>query len=338
MLRPPSGSGAVRVLLLALFLFVVAVPPGGGTARARTACAEAGRPLRVMTLNLQFTRVWGRGRELDTLARYVAAREVDVLLLQEVSGGLLAGASSTADELRQILHGRFGLAFELVYAPASGVRGLFTVGNAVLSRCPVVRRAVARLPEVAELRVAGAKWRLERNVLGVEIATHDGSVAVYTTHLCADCEAEDRSIQLARALTFLNRREAGRDRPVLFGGDFNLDIFRSAGERRLYRRIRDAGFVDVAAVDRPAESLCAEPSRPDDSCTVGVADPIRPHSRRIDYLFARGAVAVVEQEVVFNPRIDARLPAVSNHAAVAAALRLGGMPRIARSATARPGL
>ncbi len=326
----------MRILLAMLLL----LPPllAAEPARARSGCAEAGESLHVMTLNLQFTRVWGQGRELRILAEYMAERKVDVLLLQEVSGGLLTGSASTAEELRRLLRERFDLAYELVYAPASGVRGLFTVGNAVLSRCPVVTRGIEALPEVAELRLAGGKWRLRRNVLGVEIATHRGPVAVYTTHLCADCSAEQRGVQLAEALEFIATREEGRDRPVVFGGDFNLDLFRSAGERRLYRRIRDAGFIDLAAVHRPAETLCAEPSRPDSDCTVGVADPVRPHSRRIDYLFASGPIAVTEQGVVFNPRVDGSTRAVSNHAAVAARLRLGTAgERMAHAATELPG-
>lgn len=327
----------MRVLLLVLLVLPQLLV--AERTRARSGCAEAGASLHVMTLNLQFTRVWGEGRELEILADYVAEGEVDVLLLQEVSGGLLTGSSSTAEDLRRLLRERFGLAFELVYAPASGVRGLFTVGNAVLSRCPIVTRRIEALPEVPELRVVGGKWRLHRNVLGVEIATHRGPVAIYTTHLCADCEAQERGGQLEEALAFIAEREAGRDRPVVFGGDFNLDLFRSGAERRLYRRIRDAGFADVAAVHRPAESLCAEPSRPDADCTVGVADPVRPHSRRIDYLFASGPIEVAEQRVVFNPRVDTGMPAVSNHAAVAARLRLGGGgERVAHAATDLPGL
>ncbi len=342
MLGPASGRCAVRSrLLVLLVLFVLSqLVPTAVAARARTACAEGRGDLQVITLNLQFTRVWGRGGELDTLAEYVAGSEVDVLLLQEVSGGLLTGTSSTADRLRRILGERYGLTYELVYAPASGVRGLFTVGNAILSRCPIVTRRVRELPQVAELRVAGAKWRIHRNLLGVEIATHRGPVAVYTTHLCADCSAAQRADQLEDALSFIAAREAGRDRPVVFGGDLNLDLFRDGGsERRLYRRIRASGFRDVAAVDRPAESLCAEAASPDAECTVGVADPYRPRSRRIDYLFTRGPIGVAGHRVAFNPRIDPRMKAVSNHAAVAARLRLAsGHERIARAPVGASGL
>ncbi len=327
----------MRSLLLVLLLVPQLLLTTAGAARAWAGCARAGSELHVMTLNLQFTRAWGDGRELRVLADHVAERKVDVLLLQEVAGGLLTGGSSTAEELRRLLRERHDLAFELVYAPASGIRGLFTVGNAVLSRCPVTGRRIEALPEVAELRLVGGKWRLRRNVLGVEIATHRGTVALYTTHLCADCDAGQRGIQLEEALAFIAEREAGRARPVIFGGDFNLDLFRD-GELYLYRRIREAGFVDLAAVGRPPDSLCAEPTRPDATCTVGVADPIRPHSRRIDYLFASGPLELAEQRVVFNPRVDAGTRAVSNHAAVAARLRLDGDERVAHAATDPPGL
>ncbi len=297
------------------------------------ACGE--NDLRVMSFNLEFSRVWTDSRQIERLAAGVAGKDIDVLLLQEVSGGLLTGTSSTAGDLRRILHRRHGLSYELVHAPASGVRGLFTVGNAILSRCPITSWKSYPLPQVAELGILGGRWRLARNLLAADIETARGSVALYATHLCAACSAGERMRQLEVVLATIDRREADRRRPVVLGGDFNLDLFRDQGiERPLYRRIRSAGFVDAATSRLPAEHLCARPAHPDAFCTVGVADPYRPQSRRIDYLFVRSGLIARDLKVLFHPHMRRAAMALSDHAAILA--RLGWSDRPERHAGAMP--
>lgn len=257
------------------------------------------RSLRALTINLQFSEIRERG--------------------------VLAGTRSTALDLHDLLRDRHGLVFDSRTALEDGVPGLLTVANAVLSRCPVLDMRTAALPEIAELEVLGGRFRLGRNVVMVRLLVPEvGEIGVYDTHLCARCTAEQRRRQLAAALAFVTANEDGGARPVIFGGDLNLDIHRDARvDRALYDLILHANLRDTATANiDPVEQLCAQPAEPDAYCTVGVAKPIRPHSRRIDYLFVRNVAAIAVHRVVFNPRIDPTQPAVSNHAGVLAELVL----------------
>ena len=325
-----------RALLFALCLltaFSAGCSPGPGDARpsqepeARAACrdvAERGS-LRVLTLNLHFSAVRDRDRRLRAIGDFIAAEAIDVVLLQEVAAGLLVRSRSTALELQDLLRDRHGLVLDERSAVEDGVPGLLTVANAVLSRCLVLDERAVALPEIAELGILGFRFRLGRNVLMTRLLVPEiGEIDVYNTHLCASCTAKERRRQLEAALSFIEKNDREGERPVIFGGDLNLDLERDGGaEKALYALIEATGLRDTATMDgEAADRLCAQPEKPDRYCTVGVAEPIRPQSRRIDYLFARDVGAIAGYRTVFNPRIDPGQPAVSNHAGVVAELML----------------
>lgn len=321
----------IRVAAVALpgagLAAVVALPGPPAPPSPPSSCAEAvetGR-LRVLSLNLKFSALAERGRRLDDIAALVARERVELVLLQEVAGGLLAGTASTAADLEHRLRTRHGLGYDRVDRPSTGVPGLLTVGNAILSRCPVAAVELTELPEVAELELLGRRWRIGRNLLGARIGFGGAELAAYTTHLCARCRPEERAGQLEVVLAAI--RAASRDgvQPLVLGGDLNLDLQREGGtERPLYARLGAVGLRDSATVTgRPALELCTAAETPDPTCTVGVAVPARPIARRIDYVLAAGPAVPVGHRVVFNPRVDPSQPWVSNHAGVLVEFAIG---------------
>jgi maltose 6'-phosphate phosphatase len=209
-------------------------------------------------------------RRVAPLAADRAADPPDLLLLQEVAGGLVIGAESVAHLLAARLREADGPDYAVVHAPASGVEGFFSVGNVVLTRCPVLARRSIPLPEIAELSVAGGRWRLARDLLLVDVPTAAGPLHVFDTHLCAACTPSERVRQLRVVLAAV-RTAAAHGAPVILGGDFNIDVVRDAGaERPLYETILRAGLHGSVGRGR---GWCARPAHPDAFCTVGVADP-----------------------------------------------------------------
>lgn len=296
------------------------VPPSGCTRAAE------GGTLRVLSLNLKFSALAERGRRLDDVAALVARERVEIVLLQEVAGGILVGTWSTAADLQARLWQRHDLRYARLDRPSTGIPGLLSVGNAILSRCPLGPAAVTELPEIAELDLLGRRWRIGRNLLGARVEFGEAELAVYTTHLCAQCAAQERARQLEAALQAISAAGRGGAQPLILGGDLNLDLQRDGGaERPLYARLQAFGLRDSALVTgRPPEALCAAAGAPDPTCTVGVAVPARPIARRIDYVLAAGPAVPVGHRVVFNPRVDASQPWVSNHAGVLVEFAIGG--------------
>lgn len=313
--------------------------------------------LNVLTINLLFAEVQTRDERLREIAAFAAENEVDVILLQEVVAGFLADTSNSAEDLQGMLEIDEGLDYELRTAFEAGVRSILAVANATLSRCEILHSAVRRLPPGSEPTVEGEVLPIPRNVLMTRLRVPDvGRITVYNTHLCAGCDSSERATQIDEMLEFVDRSEQIRpSRPVILGGDFNLDIFEGDDERAAYDRILAAGFTDAyaAATDEPLEELCEDPEVPDEHCTLGVSplsnrieisrdlvlgtdlpilDRVRldvplsadiplteePPAARVDYIFTRNIATVTEAEVVFNPLVPGREdePAISDHGGV----------------------
>lgn len=282
--------------------------------------------LNLMTINLLFSEVEERDERLETIAGFVADNRIDVVLLQEVVSGTLVDTKSSARDLQDILADEHALSYDLRTAFEAGIPGLLLVGNATLSRCEILFRRVRHLPKASELEIRGRAFGLLRNVLMIRLALPDfGELSVYNTHLCARCPVTERDEQLAAALDFIGEVEdtlPGSD-PVVFGGDFNIDIFRDDGvERPLYDRIIESGVIDTAAALEDLEQLCEDPDAPDEHCTVNVSGLNGTNGRRIDYLFVKRLGEVQSNRAVFNPRVDPEQPTVSDHAAVVTSIAL----------------
>jgi endonuclease/exonuclease/phosphatase family metal-dependent hydrolase len=154
--------------------------------------------VRVVSYNVEFSQEVQRAiRELRTRP---ALREADVLLLQEM----------TAPAVRAIAD---SLSMSFVYYPA-----IFStvfrrdVGNAVLSRWPIVEDAKLILP--ARSRYA----KTQRIATAATIRFRDRDIRVYSTHLgtAADLGKAGRMEQLGFII-----RDAERFAHVVLGGDMN---------------------------------------------------------------------------------------------------------------------
>lgn len=300
----------LRSALLGLIVLLSTLPHGRAVS-ADVVCDDvAGESLRVLTINLLFSEIENRNTRLARIADFVAPPgeppRADIIFLQEVVGGQLVRTRSSARDLQRMLQNR-SVEFELRSADEFTLPGLFTVGNATLSRCDILFEAVGFLTPQPELEIGGEAIPLPRNVLCTRIDVPGfGRVNACNTHLCAGCTADERGVQLTEALNFLGQVRNFLPGPTIWAGDFNMDRFRDGGiESPQYQSILASDFVDAYAdvQTEPLDSLCEEPSVPDEHCTVGVSALDGSNARRIDYVFAGDSnfASVIFGEVVFNP-------------------------------------
>lgn len=348
--RPGTWLVAVFVLMALLARPQVAWSAACGEVQSRGV-------LNVLTLNLLFNEVGTRDERLATIASFVAANDVDVLLLQEVVAGRLAGTPNSAEDLQRILRDQEGLEFDLRTAYEAGLPRILAVANATLARCAITADAIEALPVAERVRVGPRTIGITRNALWTRFELPGaGPISVYNTHLCSGCSPADKAAQLEAVLQFVEQNEDSLAGPVVLGGDLNLDALRGVEHRALYDWVVDAGFVDAHAdaAAGPLETLCPDRHRPDEHCTIGVGldrealegqlltldvpllrrmgfdvplsfrlpQPAVSSARRIDHVFARDFGPVEDGRVVFNAQVDADAPAVSDHAGVFARLAL----------------
>jgi maltose 6'-phosphate phosphatase len=283
--------------------------------------------LNILTVNLLFSETKTRDQRLDAITEFASEAPVDVILLQEVVGGVLVDTANSALDLQGKLRDK-GSEYDLHTAFEVGLPGALVLANAVLSRCEIEVKMAKRLPLTAELEFQGHNIKLPRNVMMTRINIPDfGKLSVYNTHLCAKCTADEMGKQLDVLLAFVNDMENffPLNNPVIMGGDFNIDRLRTEpfDEKPFYDRIINAGYIDAYAEDRRLEDLCKDPAAADTHCTVGVSSLDEGDSaRRIDYIFANGVAGVRESRVVFNTLVDPSQPTVSDHAGVFVSLAL----------------
>jgi endonuclease/exonuclease/phosphatase family metal-dependent hydrolase len=160
--------------------------------------------LRVVTWNL-----WGRGgpweaRLAGITSTLVAARP-DVVALQEV------WAEERGRNQAAVLAEALG--FQHVWASRFAIDGV-AVGNAILSRWPIVESEIRPLPARPELEEL-------RNVVRASVDGPRGRLAIYTTHLNWRFDQSDvRQEQVRYVARFIaESREAGC--PPILTGDFN---------------------------------------------------------------------------------------------------------------------
>lgn len=289
-------------------------------------CNDIDGSLNIMTINLLFSEIKNRDERLDTIAQFVVDNDIHLILLQEVVGGLLVGTNNSAQDLQDLLE-EYGLNYNLETAFETGLPGLLAVANSILSRCEIKFSIVRRLSRASEIEFDGRVIRLPRNVqmARLKIPGHY-RISVYNTHWCAGCPPEELEDHWQESFEFLNAVESflfGESR-VIFGGDLNLDRFRSGIERDLYDETVDdidgQGFSDAYAdfVTDGLADLCNDPNIPDEHCTVDVTPLGGSGSRRIDYLLIRNIGDVVNAQVVFNTDVNpvAWPDPVSDHAGV----------------------
>ena len=305
-------------------------PPGnGGPFPPPVQCPDVATRghLNILTVNLLFSEIETRDQRLDAIAQYAAGIPVDVILLQEVVGGVLVDTANSARDLQEKLDAR-GQEYELRTAFETGLPGLLAVANAVLSRCEIDFKIVKRLPRASELEFQGRTIKLPRNVMMSRLKIPGaGTLNVYNTHLCANCTAAELGAQVDVLLAFVDQVEGffPDDNPVILGGDFNIDRFRDNPfeQRPFYDRILAADLIDAYAEDRTLEDLCEDVTVADEHCTVGVSSlDVGGSARRIDYIFVNEVDDVLGSRVVFNTLVVPTEPTVSDHAGVFASVEL----------------
>jgi maltose 6'-phosphate phosphatase len=309
-------------ILLSVFLFAAcqaARPPVVGDAQ----CADIAQKgyVSILDLNVCYTEVVNLEKNFRHIADFVAQNDVDIILLQEVVGSEITGMDNSAIELRKILLKEHNMRFSATTAWDLGISNFFIDGNAILSRCEIAKTDIKKISTPGN--IGKKQVALSRNVhLAVVSIPGYGNLNVYNTHLCARCKKSERESQLERALSWIEKTNAG-SRLAIFGGDMNFDrIINSGTEAFMWEKIIAAGFIDAYAnrmirnSSETLETLCEDEDNADEHCTKGVTQLDDYNSRRIDYIFTNSPATVRAARVVFNEMVNSDEPTLSDHAGV----------------------
>lgn len=259
--------------------------------------------LRVVTLNL-----WGdRGRparRLEVVAEGLRALEPDMVALQEVREGPLTAQATTLSRLLGLYP-----AFGAVEASSGGG----PLGNAVLSRFPVVTSANLKLPGTGED---------QRGALQVSVETPCGQVRLTSCHL--SWEPEAAPVREAQVLALEELTRAPSSVHVLLAGDFN-----ASPQSRAVRFLCGLDSIDGRGTFFRDAWARRHPSDEGFTWSAGNPNAVRwiEQNRRIDYIFVRGAPTVRGERTVEEARIVFDQPAAdgtwpSDHFGVLAVVRL----------------
>lgn len=288
-------------------------PPAGIPAEPAGRPADADDPpiptapdtaqLRVLVYNVHAGRDPGGRPNLDRLARVIREARADVVLLQEVDRG--TRRSGGTDQLRELER-------------RTGLRGVFGrtlryqgggYGVALLSRWPVERRRLVRLPVRPEQARAGESHE-PRGALVARIAAPGRPLFVVNTHLDA---SEDDFFRRQEAATLLVRAAAlrgsvpgDRSADVLLGGDFNEE---PGGF--VIREVREEGWRDAWRACRSGPQR-GDPGKRGDRADLGKPGnrghtyPSDRPRKRIDYLFLSASLACHSAAVLPTAASDHR--------------------------------
>lgn len=244
--------------------------------------------LRVATLN-----VWNRSgpwRERLRLIREELGRlSPDLIGLQEamrlVRVGTFEARSPEADQAFEIAR---GLGYEIAYAPAQDYGNDLFMGNALLSRYPIVESQWERLPDQGSGE--------GRSLLYTLLDLPSGRLPVFVTHF--NWRLDHGFVRVAQAefvaarVTELVPPDAGFLPPILMG-DFNAGP--DADEIRYLVGLHTRGGKSVHFADAwvyggdGSEGATYDPKN--DFARVNREPP-----RRIDYIFVRGPDAELRGE------------------------------------------
>lgn len=258
-------------------------PPPAASTAPRSASDRTADTVRVLVFNIHAGKDAGGADNLERVADVIRGTRADLVLLQEVdrrtrrSGGV---DQLAVLERRTGLHGAFGKTLDY----QGGGYGI-----AVLSRWPIVRDTLIRLPVDPVQERAGGSHE-PRGALRIRVEAPSGPLEVVNTHLDASAEDTFRRQEIEAVLGLAERlREAGAragGARVLVGGDLNAE----PGSATV-RRLTDAGWVD-------AWRDCGE----GDGRTYPAAEP----TKRIDYLFLAPGGSCSDAEVLSTAASDHR--------------------------------
>lgn len=260
--------------------------------------------LRVGTLNI-WNRLGPWEERLAAIRAAAAAEDVDVLFLQEVV---------RLDGFDQAALIAAGLGYHVVHGRHSGA--VLPIGNAILSRFPVLRTEVLDLPTGGTIE--------RRSLVHAELDAPCGRLPVFVTHLNWRLDEghvrEEQVRFVADAVARLCPHEPWF--PAVLGGDFNADP--DADEIRFLRGLTSLGgarrvfYADAFADAGEGPGFTFARRNP-------FAALVKEPDRRIDYLFVRGfderrRGAPVEAHVAFDTLHEGVFP--SDHFGVVATLSI----------------
>jgi len=314
-----------RILIMKLVFVSIIISlflPGlsmGWQAQCRCADIQERGHINVLTLNLLYSENIEREARFTTVVSFLAQQAiqgepVDVILLQEVVGGILSGTQNSSQDLKHMLAEQ-GLSYNLRYCPVNNQIGILSEGIAILSRCRFLFTVAKTLPTVWETPSEGFDFPLKRRaVMGRIQVPGVGNLNIFNTHLCAFCDGTERLAQGKALLKFVSDVERlifWDNAPVILGGDLNMDLETSKGQQ-IHDSIVVAGFEDTYTAFNACETCCSV-QEGYEGCTYGVSG--NPYTDdlpvRIDYVFVKH-LKVLQSIVVFNDDPDW----VSDHSGV----------------------
>jgi endonuclease/exonuclease/phosphatase family metal-dependent hydrolase len=169
-----------------------------------TCVGQSDVTMNVLTFNIH-SGLGPGGLNLEQIAREIESWDADVVLMQEVDR--LRHHSGGIDQAAWLAN-RLGM--EYAYGPNESP-GNGQIGNATLSRYPIVGQSNTHLPHQPGLRDA-----LQRGLLRTTIEVEETEVSIYNTHLQPSYD----SLKLAQMRVVANI-VAADPQPKLLGGDFN---------------------------------------------------------------------------------------------------------------------
>ncbi|HWL85397.1 MAG TPA: endonuclease/exonuclease/phosphatase family protein [Polyangiaceae bacterium] len=244
-------------------------------------------PLRVATLNI-WNRMEPWEKRLAAIRHELAALSPDVFAMQEVVQVKPASAMGNADvateygfdQARDIAEG-------LDYAICFGrnIESPYPMGNAILSRWPILRTFVFPLPRV--------ETDEHRSLLFAEIKSPFGTLPVFCTHLNWKLdEGHVREVQIRYITDQIRGLAPIAGFPPILVGDMNAEP--DSDEIRFLRGRTSLGGTSVYFADTfalaggSAQGATFSRKNP-------FAAPAREPDRRIDYIFVRGPDAAQSQ-------------------------------------------
>ncbi len=231
--------------------------------------------IHVGTLN-----IWNKSGPWDArlplIRRGLAERRLDLLGLQEV---LRLTGQGVGPKTCQALELAEGLDYHVAFGAAAQYGGGLELGNALLSRFPILEERCVPLPDQGSGET--------RSLLFVRLATPHGELPVFVTHL--NWKLHHGVVRVAqvrhivRTVFELCPLDETRLPPVLMG-DFNAEPDSDEIRHLMGRAVLDAEsvyFADAWAYGGPGPGYTFDPQN-------RFAALAHEPPRRIDYIFVRG--------------------------------------------------
>jgi endonuclease/exonuclease/phosphatase family metal-dependent hydrolase len=237
--------------------------------------ATPSREIRVLVYNVHAGKDAAGADNLARVADLVRDVGADLVLLQEVDRGTRRSGQVDQPDVLARRTG-FAVAFGKTLDYDGGEYGI-----AVLSRWPIVRRVLVRLPVEPPQQRAGGSYE-PRGAQQVMVRRLGGDVAVVNTHLDPSREDHYRRQEIQTVLAVA--RDAGP--LVLVGGDFN-----STPDSHVQAEARRGGLRDA----------WLECGRGD-----GFTYPADTPTKRIDYLYLTGTATCTRAVVLETTASDHR--------------------------------